>query len=86
MNRILWKLLMWSWCRRARKLYGGPGENGELFNTACFQAVVKTTVGTHIAHPVIEWLTQAGYIQGPGGAHWFPNKKLADAMAFRCGK
>jgi len=72
MDRLAFRFLMWLWCRRAKKDYGGPGEHGELFNTANFQcAMGRTTGDSVVSQTAINWLTAAGYSPGPGGCHWF---------------
>ena len=72
MRLILWRLLIWLWTRRAKKLYGWPGTQGELFNTACFQAAIRQTTGTDInGATAAMWLQDFGYVAGHGGCHWY---------------
>jgi hypothetical protein len=72
MNKLLWRLLMWSWCRAAKRRYAGPGELGELFNTASFQATVKETTDTMPdGRTVCSWLTAHGLGAGRSGCHWW---------------
>lgn len=78
MTSILWKLLMWLWVRRATKRYGGPGEQGELFNTACFQSAVGATTGQSIGEQTVRvWLVECGYFRGHGGCHWYKGQRAA---------
>ena len=72
MRSILWRLLMWLWARHAKKLYGWPGSQGELFNTACFQSAIRQTTGTALSAAIVSmWLRDAGYVAGHGGCHWY---------------
>lgn len=80
MDKLIWRVLMWMWVRRAKRAYGGPGERGELFNTACFQNVAAKASGQSVGdHTAKMWLVAAGYVPGHGGCHWFTNRKAAEA-------
>ena len=74
MDRLLWKLLMWIWTRRARKVYGGPGDKGEWFNTASFQQVAGKTTGQTVGDACRVWLVDYGFDPGTGGCHWHPRR------------
>lgn len=79
MSQLLWRLLLWSWARRAKKEYGGPGDRGELFNTACFSCAVNSTTGfLPDGSLAAGWLREAGYVDGYGGCHWYGSQ--ADAI------
>lgn len=72
MGRILWRLLIWLWVRRAKQSYGGPGSRGELFNTACLQNAIRQTTGTAVSSAAAGmWLRDFGYVTGHGGCHWY---------------
>lgn len=80
MDRIIWRLLMWIWVRRAKRAYGGPGKLGELFNTACFQQAAGKTTGQTVGDQTSRtWLVEYGYFPGHGGCHWFRSQRLAVA-------
>ena len=57
--------------RIARRKYGGPGENGEEFNTACFKQAVRESLelSETPAH-VDKAIKKAGYQPMSGGCHW----------------
>lgn len=77
-DKLLWKLLVWIWARRAQKQYGGPGDKGELFNTASFTSAVReTTVKDIDVQSAITWLVRNGYFRGRGGSHWYDNEAKA---------
>jgi tetrahydromethanopterin S-methyltransferase subunit D len=72
MDRLVWRVLMWLWIKKAKRAYGGPGERGEGFNTACFQSAVKRTTGCAPSGDLAgHWLREAGLTEGSGGCHWF---------------
>lgn len=71
MDRLIFKLLIRIWARRAKKSYGGSGVRGELFNTANFQNAVFMTTGWTPSHTtVIVWLNKNGYFVDNSGCHW----------------
>lgn len=74
MRLILWRFLVWLWAREAQRRYGGPGEQGELFNTSSFQNAVWSTTGSLVsAGHATNWLREHGYHEGQGGCHWYKN-------------
>jgi hypothetical protein len=80
MDKIIWRLLMWMWVRQAKRSYCGPGERGELFNTACFQSAVLATTGTiPVSQTCDDWLRGCGLHAGHGECHWLRTKAAADA-------
>ena len=80
MDKIIFRWLLRLWAYRAKKQYGGPGEHGELFNTACFQYEVGLATGFAVSgETVFVWLTGVGYFAGPGGCHWFDCSVKANA-------
>ena len=80
MDKLIWRVLMLMWARRAKRACGGPGERGELFNTASFQRAAGKTSGQTVGDQTAKmWLVAAGYAPGNGGCHWFKNHKAAKA-------
>jgi len=80
MDKLIWRVLMWMWVRRAKKAYGGPGGHGELFNTANFQQAAGKTSGQTVGDQTAKiWLVAAGYVPGHDGCHWFANRSAAEA-------
>lgn len=78
MDKLLWKLLMWMWARRARKQYGGPGDNGELFCTANFQNAMQNTTNMVTGEQMASTcLIRNGYWRGYGGSHWYADETQA---------
>jgi len=78
-EKMLWNILMWLWCRKARRDYDGPGRCGEVFNTACFQYRVKATTGESVGgQAAAGWLATYGMANGLGGCHWFDDREKAD--------
>lgn len=80
LDKRLFRWLLWLWCRRAKRVYGGPGKRGEDFNSANFQSSVHITTGLlPDAETARRWLAVAGYYPGYGGCHWFRSKGQAEA-------
>lgn len=78
MDKLLWKLLVWMWARRAQKQYGGPGDKGELFSTANFTSSMRKTTMMEVGEQTARvWLNQAGYWRGHGGCHWYADEMQA---------
>ena len=78
-EKTLWRMLMWFWVRRAKRAYGGPGERGELFNTACFQQAAGKTTGQTVGEQASKmWLVEYGLVPGHGGCHWFKRTAETD--------
>lgn len=75
MDRILWKILMAIWIRRAKRNYCPRGEMGEAFDTASFESAVKKTTGySPGSGAVLSWLTEYGLSWGYDGCHWLRSK------------
>jgi hypothetical protein len=60
--------------KKAQRMYNGPGENGELFNTACFQNVCGTILGFPNREQSSFMLEVAGFYKMSGGCHWTKEK------------
>jgi hypothetical protein len=69
--RFVWRWLVHRLANQATRAYGGPGERGELFNTANFQGAVGRLTGQTIGEQTARmWLVNAGYTPLDGGCHW----------------
>ncbi len=78
MASLLWRWLMWRWCRQAASLYGQSCPNGAVFNTSCFEQVVRQTIGISPGTRVLTaWLTSYGMHVGAGGCRWFRSYEAA---------
>lgn len=78
--RWLFRWTMRLWIRRATRSYGGPGQSGELFNTACFQRAVAETASIALESTTARNLLLGyGLHSGWGGCHWFATWRASQA-------